>query len=99
MSKVLSRQQVIVMGAGAALLAVVLGVRQGFGFYLVPMTIDLGWSRELFGLAMAIQNLLWGASAFRWRPCGPLRLGPRHCRRRTLLHAGRHRYGQRCHAN
>lgn len=62
MSKVLSRQQVIVMGAGAALLAVVLGVRQGFGFYLVPMTIDLGWSRELFGLAMAIQNLLWGAS-------------------------------------
>ena len=62
MSKVLSRQQVIVMGAGAALLAVVLGVRQGFGFYLVPMTIDLGWSRELFCLAMAIQNLLWGAS-------------------------------------
>ena len=62
MGQVLTRQQVIVMGAGAALLAVTLGVRQGFGFYLVPMTVELGWSRELFGLAMAIQNLLWGAS-------------------------------------
>ncbi len=62
MDQVLTRQQVIVMGAGAALLAVTLGVRQGFGFYLVPMTVELGWSRELFGLAMAIQNLLWGAS-------------------------------------
>ncbi len=55
MGQVLTRQQVIVMGAGAALLAVTLGVRQGFGFYLVPMTVELGWSRELFGLAMAIQ--------------------------------------------
>lgn len=62
MSQVLSRKQLIVMGAGAGLLAVVLGVRQSFGFFLVPMTIDLGWSRETFGLAMAIQNLLWGLS-------------------------------------
>lgn len=62
MSQVLGRKQMMVLGAGAALLAVVLGVRQGFGFYLVPMTVELGWSRELFGLAMAIQNLLWGAS-------------------------------------
>jgi MFS family permease len=62
MSQVLGRKQLMVMGAGAALLAVVLGVRQGFGFYLVPMTVELDWSRELFGLAMAIQNLLWGAS-------------------------------------
>ena len=62
MSQVLGRKQLMVLGAGAALLAVVLGVRQGFGFYLVPMTVELGWSRELFGLAMAIQNLLWGAS-------------------------------------
>lgn len=61
MSQVLSRKQLIVMGAGAGLLAVALGVRQGMGFFLVPMTIDLGWSRELFGLAMALQNLIWGA--------------------------------------
>jgi predicted MFS family arabinose efflux permease len=60
MGQVLGRKQLIVMGAGAGLLAVALGVRQGMGFFLVPMTIDLGWSRELFGLAMALQNLIWG---------------------------------------
>ncbi len=62
MSLALNRQQVMVMGAGAALLAVVLGVRQVLGLYLVPMTIDLDWSRELFGIAMGLQNLVWGAS-------------------------------------
>lgn len=60
MSQVLSRKQFMVLGAGAALLAIALGVRQGFGLFLVPMTVDLGWSRELFGLAMALQNLIWG---------------------------------------
>lgn len=62
MTLALNRQQVMVMGAGAALLAVVLGVRQVLGLYLVPMTIDLDWSRELFGIAMGLQNLVWGAS-------------------------------------
>lgn len=62
MTLALNRQQVMVMGAGAALLAVVLGVRQVLGLYLVPMTIDLDWSRELFGVAMGLQNLVWGAS-------------------------------------
>ncbi|MEP4379203.1 MAG: MFS transporter [Alphaproteobacteria bacterium] len=62
MTLALNRQQVMVMGAGAFLLAVVLGVRQVLGMYLVPMTIDLGWSRELFGIAMGLQNLVWGAS-------------------------------------
>ncbi len=61
MTQALSRKQIIVMGAGAGLLAIALGVRQAMGFFLVPMTIDLEWSRELFGLAMAIQNLIWGA--------------------------------------
>ena len=61
MGQVLGRKQLMVMGAGAGLLAIALGVRQGMGFFLVPMTIDLEWSRELFGLAMALQNLIWGA--------------------------------------
>jgi len=36
------------------------GTRASFGLYLEPMTVTNGWSRETFGLAMAIQNLLWG---------------------------------------
>jgi len=36
------------------------GIRSGFGLFLEPMTSTNGWSRETFGLAMALQNLLWG---------------------------------------
>jgi predicted MFS family arabinose efflux permease len=62
MSRALSRPQILVIGAGAAVLTITLGVRQTFGLYLVPITLDLDWSRGLFGLAMAIQNLFWGVA-------------------------------------
>lgn len=62
MSRALSRPQVLVIAAGAAVIAISLGVRHTFGLYLVPMTVDLEWSRGLFGLAMALQNLVWGVA-------------------------------------
>jgi predicted MFS family arabinose efflux permease len=62
MSRALSRPQLLVIIAGAGVLGITLGVRQTFGLFLVPMTLDLEWSRGLFGLAMAIQNLLWGVA-------------------------------------
>lgn len=37
-----------------------LGTRQSFGLFLTPMTFDLGWTRETFGLAIALQNIVWG---------------------------------------
>ncbi|PBZ53959.1 MFS transporter [Pseudomonas aeruginosa] len=37
-----------------------LGVRHVQGLFLLPVTIDRGWSREMFGFAMAVQNLTWG---------------------------------------
>ena len=37
-----------------------MGIRHGFGLFLQPMTTDLGWGRESFAFALAIQNLLWG---------------------------------------
>ena len=30
------------------------------GFFLTPMTSEFGWGREVFALAIAIQNLVWG---------------------------------------
>ncbi len=36
------------------------GIRSSFGLFLEPMTVDQGWTRETFGLAMALQNLFWG---------------------------------------
>jgi MFS family permease len=37
-----------------------LGVRHVQGLFLEPVTIDRGWTREAFGFALALQNLLWG---------------------------------------
>ena len=61
MKSVLTRQQLYVIFAAGIIMTVGMGVRQTFGLFLVPMTIDLDWSRGLFGLAMALQNLIWGA--------------------------------------
>ena len=60
MTPAITRHQLYIISAGAVILAIVLGVRQTFGLFLVPMTLDLDWSRGLFGFAMAIQNLIWG---------------------------------------
>jgi predicted MFS family arabinose efflux permease len=37
-----------------------IGTRQTFGLFLPPMTLDLGWTRETFGFAIALQNIVWG---------------------------------------
>ncbi|MCX8098866.1 MAG: MFS transporter [Casimicrobiaceae bacterium] len=40
-----------------------MGVRNTFsGLFLQPISRDLGWGREIFSLAVAVQNLLWGAA-------------------------------------
>jgi len=51
----------IVLGCGALILTLAMGVRQGFGLFLPPMTQEYGWGRETFAFAMALSNLLWGA--------------------------------------
>ncbi len=37
-----------------------MGIRHGFGLWLQPITQDMGWSRETFSLAIAVQNIAWG---------------------------------------
>ena len=37
-----------------------MGIRHGFGLWLQPITQDMGWSRESFSLAIAVQNMAWG---------------------------------------
>ena len=39
-----------------------LGQCHSFGLYLVPVTTDWNWPRETFSLAIALQNLIWGAA-------------------------------------
>lgn len=56
------RTPVVVLVCGGLLLSLGMGVRHGFGLFLQPMTMDLGWGRETFAFALALQNLLWGAA-------------------------------------
>ncbi|MFG1222898.1 MFS transporter [Xanthobacter autotrophicus DSM 597] len=46
--------------AGGLIMGMALGVRHVQGLFLLPVTFDRGWSRETFGFAMALQNLVWG---------------------------------------
>jgi predicted MFS family arabinose efflux permease len=50
----------IVVLAGALIVSVGMGVRQTFGLFLTPMSIDLGIGRETFGFALALQQIVWG---------------------------------------
>ena len=52
-----------VLLCGALILTLSMGIRHGFGLWLQPVTMERGWSREAFALAIAIQNLGWGVAA------------------------------------
>jgi MFS family permease len=52
----------VVLVAGCLIAVLGFGARSTMGFFLIPMTGANGWSREIFALAIAIQNLIWGAS-------------------------------------
>ncbi len=50
----------IVIICAALIVTLAMGVRQSFGLFLPQMSVDIGISRSDFGLAMALQNLLFG---------------------------------------
>jgi len=52
---------VVIVLAGSVAVLIGMGIRGSQGLYLKPMSVDLGWGREVFAFAMAMQNLLWGA--------------------------------------
>ena len=56
------RTPVVVLACGGLILMLALGTRQSFGLFLRPMSIDLGWGREAFSFAIALQNLVWGCA-------------------------------------
>jgi MFS family permease len=57
--KVWQQGWLIVLAAGAVMGAA-LGIRHVQGLFLQPVTLDQGWSREIFGFTLALQNLVWG---------------------------------------
>lgn len=52
--------RILFIGTGVVLLA--MGVRATFGLFMQPMDLAHGWGREVFSMAFALQNLVWGAA-------------------------------------
>ncbi len=50
----------VVILCSAIIVTLAMGVRQSFGLFLPQMSADIGISRADFGLALALQNLLFG---------------------------------------
>src|ERR1051325_1086712 len=55
------RTPAVIIACGCLMAILTFGPRSTFGFFLQPMSNELGWGRDVFALAVALQNLLWGA--------------------------------------
>lgn len=56
-----SKNLIYMLIGSAFILGISLGIRHAFGLYLVPMSHEFGWGHNVFSLAIAMQNLVWGA--------------------------------------
>jgi MFS family permease len=54
------RTPLVIMICGCAIALLSFGPRSSLGFFIQPMSQEFSWGRDIFGLALAIQNLLWG---------------------------------------
>ncbi len=48
------------MGCGCLIALITYGLRTSFGLFATPIAEGRGWSPEVFALAIAIQNIVWG---------------------------------------
>ncbi|WP_457300389.1 MFS transporter [Phyllobacterium sp. P5_D12] len=51
----------LIIIAGCLIALLTFGPRSAMGFFQLPMLAEKGWDRSTFGMAMALQNLFWGA--------------------------------------
>ncbi|MCF8179234.1 MAG: MFS transporter, partial [Sulfuritalea sp.] len=56
------RSLAVVLLFAGLIVTVAMGIRHSFGLFLTPMSMEHQWSREVFSFALALQNLMWGAS-------------------------------------
>ena len=54
------RYPLFALVAAFVILGLGMGLRQSFGLFVGPITVDTGVSVATLSLAFAIQNLLWG---------------------------------------
>jgi len=60
MTPQIRRNATILIIAASLAISLSMGIRSTFGLFQEPMTASLGFGRESFAFAMALQQLLWG---------------------------------------
>lgn len=50
----------VIIIAGCLIAMLTFGPRSSMGFFQLPVITEYGWGRDMFGFAIAIQNLMWG---------------------------------------
>ncbi|ESR24767.1 MFS transporter [Lutibaculum baratangense] len=54
------RTPLVIVLCGCTISMIAFGPRSAMGLFLTPLSNEHGWSREVFALSLAIQNLVWG---------------------------------------
>src|SRR5712691_8294325 len=54
------RTPTLIVLCGCLISMMSFGPRATLGLFLTPQSLANGWERDVFGLALAIQNILWG---------------------------------------
>src|ERR1700755_736908 len=54
------RTPLVIIACGCAIALLGFGPRSTLGFFIQPMSREFTWGRDVFGLALAVQNLLVG---------------------------------------
>src|SRR6266852_4243626 len=56
------RAMLLLILLSGLIISLCMGLRQGLGLFMRPMTLDLGISAATFGFSIALQNIVWGVS-------------------------------------
>lgn len=59
----MSKRLLTLILCGGLIISLSLGIRSAMGLFIKPMSMDLSLGREVFGLGIAISNLLWGLAS------------------------------------
>src|SRR5581483_11834655 len=54
------RTPLVIIACGCAIALLSFGPRSSVGFFIKPTGQEFAWGRDVFSLAIAVQNLLWG---------------------------------------
>ena len=54
------RSMLILLIVSGLIISICMGLRQSFGLFMRPITLELGVSAAAFGFSVALQNIVWG---------------------------------------